>query len=370
MRLLVFNWKDLAHPHAGGAEVYLHETARRWVAAGHPVTVFAAGVAGRPAAEVIDGVTVLRGGGRLGVYGTAREWYRSEGRGRFDVVVDTVNTRPFGCASWVGDAPVVALIHQVCREIWFHEMPLPVALAGRYLLEPRWLSAYRHRPVLTVSESSRASLAAAGLRRISVVPEGVDRRARPDVPRESAPTVVFLGRLAASKRPEHALAAYRLLLARLPAARLWFVGDGPLGARMRARSGAGVRVFGHVDRQTRDELLARAHVLVATSVREGWGLTVDEAAAMGTPTIGYDRPGLRDSIRAAGGVLVAPRPAALAEALAAHLPDLVASPAANGWAGGAVSWDVVADTVLARITEETSAGIPRPGRRRAGAPVS
>ena len=52
---------------------------------------------------------------------------------------------------------------------------------------------------------------------------------------------------------------------------------------------------------------ARAHVLVATSVREGWGLNVSEAAACGTPAIGYSVPGLVDSIPASGGALVEPR---------------------------------------------------------------
>ena len=32
-------------------------------------------------------------------------------------------------------------------------------------------------------------------------------------------------------------------------------------------------------------------------MREGWGLVVTQANAMGTPAIGYDVPGLRDSTR-------------------------------------------------------------------------
>ena len=32
-------------------------------------------------------------------------------------------------------------------------------------------------------------------------------------------------------------------------------------------------------------------------MKEGWGMTIIEAAACGTPAIGYDVPGLRDSIR-------------------------------------------------------------------------
>jgi glycosyltransferase involved in cell wall biosynthesis len=50
--------------------------------------------------------------------------------------------------------------------------------------------------------------------------------------------------------------------------------------------------------------LAQAHVLVATTIREGWGLNVSEASAVGTPTIGYDAPGLRDSIPMSGGLVV------------------------------------------------------------------
>jgi glycosyltransferase involved in cell wall biosynthesis len=45
------------------------------------------------------------------------------------------------------------------------------------------------------------------------------------------------------------------------------------------------------------ELLSRAHVILIPAVREGWGLIVTEANAMGTPAIGYDVYGLRDSIR-------------------------------------------------------------------------
>jgi glycosyltransferase involved in cell wall biosynthesis len=354
MRILVCNWKDLRHPRAGGAEVYTHEIARRWVATGHAVTLFCAAVDGAPPVEDVDGVRVVRRGGRLGVYRAARDYYRSCYRGpdsgRFDLVIDEVNTRPFGCPQWAIGTPVVALIHQVCREIWHYEMPPPVALLGRYVLEPAWLRRYRKVRVLTVSPSSQDSLRRYGLRNVTVVPEGIASRPRPDVSREPRPTVVFVGRLASNKGPLAALTAYHLLRQRVPAAQMWFVGDGPQRAVLAARAGPGVTLFGRVSRAERDELLARAHVLVVTSVREGWGLVVDEAAAMGTPTVGYDRPGLRDSVPLAGGVLVEPTPAALAAALERGLPEWTAAPAASGWRGGAVDWDTVADTVLAEAT--------------------
>jgi len=172
LRILAYNWRDLAHPRAGGAEVYLQSVAREWVKSGHQVTLFCAAVDDRPARELADGVEIIRRGGRLGVYREARRFWRREGDGQFDLVVDCVNTRPFLCPRYVGNVPIVAVIHQVAREIWQYETPWPISVLGRYLLEPAWLRAYRDVPVVTVSESSRESLARYGLRRVTVVPEG------------------------------------------------------------------------------------------------------------------------------------------------------------------------------------------------------
>jgi O-antigen/teichoic acid export membrane protein len=172
MRILAFNWRDLAHPRAGGAEVYLQSVAREWVRCGHEVTIFCAAVDGKPARELADGVEIVRRGGRLGVYREARRYWRREGDGQYDLVVDCVNTRPFLCPRYVGNVPIVAVVHQVAREIWRYETPWPISVLGRYLLEPAWLRAYRDVPVVTVSESSRESLAKYGLRRVTVVPEG------------------------------------------------------------------------------------------------------------------------------------------------------------------------------------------------------
>jgi glycosyltransferase involved in cell wall biosynthesis len=351
MRILVCNWRDTAHPAHGGAEVYTHEVLRRWAAGGHRVTLFSAAVAGRPKRELIDGVEHLRDGSRLGVYRAARRWWEDAGRRRgYDLVIDEVNTRPFGCDRWPGAAPVVALVHQVAREVWFSEYPLPLAAAGRFVLEPRWLRSLRYVPTLTVSESSRRSLVDAGIQRVALVPEGVDEGPAPLRPKETRPTAVFVGRLAANKRPDHAAVAVGLARTAIPDLRLWIVGDGPMRAHLADRPG--VVLHGRVDETTKRSLVARAHVLVATSVREGWGLVVDEAARLGTPAIAYDVAGLRDSVRAAHGVVVEPRPEALAEALVARIPELAsAGRPRQGWAGGAVGWQQVADEVLHRALE-------------------
>jgi glycosyltransferase involved in cell wall biosynthesis len=357
LRILAYNWRDLAHPRAGGAEVYLQSVAREWVRCGHEVTVFAARVAGRPAEELVDGVRILRRGGRIGVYREARRYWRREGDGHYDLVLDCVNTRPFLCPRFVRNVPVVALIHQVAREVWRYETPWPVSVLGRYLLEPAWLRAYRDVPVVTVSESSRESLAHYGLRRVTVVPEGwVPSRPAP-VEKEPVPTVVFLGRLSANKRPEHAIRAFGLARRQLPEAQMWVIGSGPEEAKLRKVAGPGVLFFGHLPEEEKRDLLGRAHALVATSVREGWGLAVTEAAASGTVAIGYDVAGLRDSIGASGGILTRADPTSLATGLVGLLSSVADGYGPRARPAGVIPWTDVATGILAVARKPESPAI-------------
>lgn len=352
MRILIFNWKDLAHLAAGGAEVFTEEVARALVGRGHGVTLHAAAVEGRPDRELVEGVEIVRSGGRLGVYRAARRFWSGLPPGSYDVVVDEINTRPFLTPRWIRDTPIVALIHQLAREIWFYETPFPVSAVGRYVLEPWWLRAYRAVPAMTVSTSSAESLALHHhWRDVTVIPEGSTPHPVPQVPKQDEPTVVFLGRLVAMKQPDHAVEAFRLLTRRFPSARLWMIGDGPLADRLRPRAPAGVAFLGRLRRNELLERLAAAHVLVATSVREGWGLNVSEAAACGTPSIGYAVPGLVDSIPASGGALVDPSPEALGRALVDFFSGgLTLEPRSS-----TVPWPDVAAAVEARL-ERARAG--------------
>ena len=65
-------------------------------------------------------------------------------------------------------------------------------------------------------------------------------------------TLIFLGRMTASKRPAHVLEAFRILRRRRPDAQLWMVGDGPVRPQLQGRETAGVRFFGRVSDARRD----------------------------------------------------------------------------------------------------------------------
>jgi glycosyltransferase involved in cell wall biosynthesis len=348
MRILILSWKDLAHPAAGGAEVFTEEVARSLVARGHSVTLFAARADGKPEREVVKGVEIVRRGGRFGVYRAARGFWSEQSPDSFDVVVDEINTRPFLTPRWVRRTPIVALIYQLAREIWSYEMPFPASVLGRYVFEPWWLRAYRDIPAITVSPSSAESLVRHhGWRNVSVTPVGHTPHPMPDVAKESDPTVVFLGRLVAMKRPQDAIKAFEIMAQKVPSAQLWVIGSGPLLERLRADAPSTVIFLGRIRAEEVRARLARAHVLITTSVREGWGLNVSEAAECGTPSIGYRVPGLVDSLEASGGALVDPAPQALGEALAAffdgclHLRPIISTR----------PWPEVASVVESRLEE-------------------
>ena len=368
LRILILNWRDIANPDAGGAEVFTHEVAKRWVEQGHHVSLLTSRFPGGRGTEQIDGVRILRDGHlRRGTFYllVQRRLARLSG---YDVILDEINTVPFLTPLWQDHLPpTVALIHQLADDIWDTEVPRPLAIVGRRV-EPRLLRMYRDVPVATVSGSTMADLRRVGLRDVRVVLEGRDE-APPvaHLAKESVPTFAFIGRLAANKRPDHAIAAFRRIRDSLPDAHLWVIGRGALEAQLRASAPEGVEFLGRVSRQEMYERMARAHCLLVPSIREGWGLVITEANGVGTPAVGYDAPGIRDAIRPGRTGVLAPSgdPRALADAAVSLIlnPEAYESMRreARRWAD-CFSWDATADLLLRVLQERpASLAVPQPG---------
>ena len=104
---------------------------------------------------------------------------------------------------------------------------------------------------------------------------------------------------------------------------------------------ARTRFAGFASDAERDALLGDARVCVCPSVKEGWGITVVEANALGTPVVATAAPGLVDAVRdGETGLLVPEGPAdvfvaRLAEAVSRVLSD---DALADRLSQGAVRW--------------------------------
>ena len=57
-----------------------------------------------------------------------------------------------------------------------------------------------------------------------------------------------------------------------------------------------VEFLGYVSERQKLELLGSAWLLLQTAMHEGWGLVITEAGSLGTPSLGFDVPGVRDAI--------------------------------------------------------------------------
>ena len=302
-RVLVLNWRDVRHPQAGGAEQYMHQIARRWVAAGAHVTWFTARPGELPAVEVIDGIRVVRSGGELSLYlRAAARMVRT--RTDVDVVVDCQNGIPFFSPLFVRPGvPVVQVIHHVHQDQFDTRFPGPVAALGRFLEGTATRRVYGRRAVVAVSPSTRQELRHRLHFRcpIFVVPNG--SVVVPDLtgPRDPEPTVAVVSRLVPHKRIDLLLHHLRTTARRIPQLRVDVVGDGPERDRLQALvTDLGlqrtVTFHGYQPDAVRDDMLSRAWATTSTSVAEGWGCSVIEAAAWGVPCLAMAAPGINDSV--------------------------------------------------------------------------
>jgi glycosyltransferase involved in cell wall biosynthesis len=300
LKILWFNWRCWLNPAMGGAEVFTHEVAKRWVAQGNEVTLFTSKFEGAKDEEVVDGIRIIRAGGRFSVYREAQKYYSKRFvYENFDFVVDEINTHPFFAQKMVKSGEkVVALIHQLACEFWFYETPFPISYIGYYYLENHWLKQYVDVPTVTVSESTKQDLLDLGFNDVSIVPEGLNFEPSTDIPlKNQNPVVVFLGRLTRAKRPDHAIRAFKCIRERFPLAELWIFGDGPLRNKLESYNLSGVKFFGNLESSKRRSLLAKTWLHLVPGVREGWGLNVVECNALGVPSVAYNVPGLRDSVK-------------------------------------------------------------------------
>lgn len=298
-RVLVLNWRDPWHPEGGGSELYVHQVVRRLIERGHQVTVFAAAYDGAPAREVRDKVHYRRRGGHLTVYLWAALYLMTRRFGRIDRVLEVHNGMPF-LATLFTRAPVTVLVHHVHREQWPVVGPL-LAKVGWFFESRAAVRLNRGNKYLAVSEVTRSELVALGVNAADI---DIAYNGMPPVPprtrldRSPAPRLVVLSRLVPHKQIEHAIELMPAVLARHPDATLHVLGSGwwhdnLLSIRDRLALDASVVFHGHVSDEEKFAELERAWVHVLPSLKEGWGLSIIEAASVGTPSVAY---------RSAGGV--------------------------------------------------------------------
>ena len=304
LRILIFNWRDTKHVYAGGAEVYIHELAKQWVADGNTVTVFCGNDNKNLSNETIDGISIIRRGGTYTVYLFAALYYIFKFRRNHDVIIDCENGIPFFTPLYTRK-PVILLIHHIHQDVFRAFLKFPLKqIAG--MLEGKLMPLlYWNKRVVTVSQSSLKEIAELGIIRpeqIDVVYNGVKEPDTHAYKKANYPLFTYLGRLKDYKNVDVAIKAFAEVVKKHADAKLLIAGQGESFDGLYALAGSygllnNVTFLGRISEDEKTKILAESWVMLQPSQMEGWGISVIEANAHGTPVIASRVNGLKDSVQ-------------------------------------------------------------------------
>ena len=320
MKIVAVTWRDLGHPSVGGAEVLIDRLLCGLADHGHNVTLVCGGPVSAHGYQVVDA------GGTYSQYIRA-PWICLSRFRDADVVIDAENGFPYFSPLW-RRRPSICLVYHVHTDQWETRFPRQVAAWCRAIEAQLMPMVYRNRTFVAISRSTADALVDIGVREsaIKVIEPGIDVPTGPVPTKSEEPLFLSLNRLVPHKRIDLLLEAWKVAATTTPG-RLVVVGDGPeLGDLRRLASDIPrVEVRGRVNEEEKQELLARAWAVVSAAHHEGWGMSVMEAAALGTPAVAVEARGIRDAIiDGATGILVRVRDEAeIPQAFAEAMIDLV-----------------------------------------------
>lgn len=303
LRILIFNWRDTKHAWAGGAETYIQEIAKRLVKQGNTVTIFCGNDRKHPRRETIDGINIIRRGGFHTVYLWAVLYYVLRLQGKFDVIIDSENGVPFFTPLFVRK-PIYLLIHHIHQEVFRTNLVFPFSLIAQFIEGKCMPAIYKKNNIITVSESSKNEIIKIGLGKkssITIIHPGIDLTVFKQGQKTTHPSLLYLGRLKSYKNIDTLIHAFSLVKKKHPTALLTIAGSGDsLKSLQKLTQKLGIVdsvIFkGNVSEEEKILLLQQSWIALQASMVEGWGITVIEANASGTPVIASHVKGLQDSI--------------------------------------------------------------------------
>jgi glycosyltransferase involved in cell wall biosynthesis len=326
-----FAWRDLDDVEAGGSELFVSRVLGVWAEAGLDITLRTSLAQGLASDSRRDGYRVVRRSGRFKVFpaAVAGEIMHRNGA-RPDAVLEAWNGVPFCSPVWFR-GPRVTILHHVHEKMWPMVLPGPLARLGWLLEGTLAPPLYRSTPIVTNSTSSRDEIVdKLGLPapNVAIAPPGIDAHWCPDpaVGLEVEPTIVAVGRLMPHKHFDRLIHTVAEVRRTHPTVRLTIVGEGyerpNLEAVIDAVDGRSwVTLAGRLDDDALRHAYRTAWVVAATSVAEGFGMTLTEAAACGTPAVATNIAGHRDAVVDDLSGLLSDSPADMAAKLSAVLAD-------------------------------------------------
>ncbi len=296
--LVLMNYMDIKNPEAGGAEVYCYEIGKRLAKEGYRIIWIARRFKNSKSTENIDGMTVVRLGNQLTIYLHAIIAYTRIRQKSY--ILDSINCIPFFTPLYSKNKKRIAIIHHIIPlEVLRRKIPMLSPIA--YLIQDKIAPIlYRNTIMLTNSNSTRVELGRVGYQntipvRLGVVlPHGERNKNKKNV-------VVAVGPIKPWKRLDHAIKAFSYLddswtLAIIGRFETEEHRKYLLELAKKLEISDRVNFMGFIDEDKKYALYNEAKIAITASEKEGWGIGLMESQAWGSPVVGYDVSGVRDSV--------------------------------------------------------------------------
>ena len=300
MKILWLAHRDPLNPKSGGAERTIYEVCKRLVSKGHKVILLTGGWKGSKSIEDLNGIEIHRFGKKIAPHLTLPVFLL---KCHYDLVVNDLGH----AVPWI--SPTIMNKHNIVFFRHLHARSLP-GQVNPFLakiitaIEECYFIFYHDTVFITESTTSKSDLLKLGIKENKIImnPPGVNFNLFRPAPKTQYPTLVYFGGMRKYKRPQESLFLLKGLIEKIKRVDLFIIGSGPeepvlrkLTFRLNLQDYA---IFkGRVTDAELSNIVASSWLNVHTSVTEGWGYSILEASAAGTPTIAYDVPGVRDAVK-------------------------------------------------------------------------
>ena len=299
MRILWLAHRDPQNPRAGGAERTIYEVCIRLIEKGHKIVLLTGGWKGCKLVENLGGIEIHRFGKNIGPHLLLPIFLL---KSHYDLVVDDLgHAVPWISSTILNKYNIVFFHHLHARSLPGQVNPIMAKFITA--IEKCYFVLYYGKVFVTESTTSKNDLLTLGIKqdKIIMIPPGVDQKLFHPAAKSKYPSMVYFGGMRKYKRPLESLYLLKSLIEKLEGLKLFIIGTGPEERSMREfvkklNLQDFVEFTGRISSEELSYIVASSWLNVHTSVTEGWGYSILEASAAGTPTVAYDVPGVTDAV--------------------------------------------------------------------------
>jgi len=297
--LVIFNWRCPKHPNAGGAEEYLLNYGRELVSRGWKVTWLTAGITGENKNEMIEGIQIKRRGGFISKHIILPLQYIIHERKHSTHIIDSANGVPFFTPLF-SRKKIFLLIHHVHQGVFKKHLIFPLSIIACFIEKNIMSFIYNNKKVFVVSPSTKREVINLGFKEknIEIIYNSINLNKYTPKTKPNYPIFTYLGRITKQKNIETFVDSMPEISNKFRDAKFVIAGTGPHLEKLKKYSkGLNIDFKDLIPEKEKIKLLQESYVLIQPSEKEGWGITIIEANACGTPCIGSNVDGLKDSVQ-------------------------------------------------------------------------